>query len=554
MLRDTAGWNESDPDGSHVHAVTPTGGGYDGTGKASDVVYPADGTKVAFVVSAGSPCPADAPFLVARIVNTDRGPLTDPDAVNTEEQVLNTDLPTVPPAARHGLLAVLLAGQAMASMDTSIVTVAAPDIRSGLHASGGALQLIITGYVLAFAVTLVIGARLGDRYGHGVVFRRGLAAFMVTSAACGSVPSAGALAGFRVAQGVSAALVVPQVLSVIQLEFRGRALARAIGWYSMVLALGVAAGQVAGGLIVSADLFGTGWRPIFWVNIVIGAGVLAVSARVLPVHPGSRGGGLDPVGAVLLAGAMTAVVVPLAVGREHGWPAWTWCSLGIGAALLAGFASWERRVTAIGGTPLLHLRVLSRPAVRPGLVACWVVMGCYSAVGFTITLHLQSGLGFSPLRAGLTFLPYTFGFAAVGLTWSRMPAPARVALPVAGPVSFGCAFVALTALAHGPWPTIAAPALLAVAGAGHAAGFSPLLSRITESAGPESASAVSALANTGSLLAGVLSIAGLGGVYLSVAGPGFQSSADGLAHVAWFMAVLLGFGTLCATRSTRTAL
>ncbi|NUR29141.1 MAG: MFS transporter [Catenulispora sp.] len=437
----------------------------------------------------------------------------------------------------------------MASMDTSIVTVAAPDIRSGLHASGGALQLIVTGYVLAFAVTLVIGARLGDRYGHGVMFRYGLAAFMATSAACGLAPSAGALAGFRVVQGVSAALVVPQVLSVIQLAFRGRALARAIGWYSMVLALGVAAGQVVGGVLVSADLFGTGWRPIFWVNILIGTIVLAASGRVLPAGRGTRTGGLDPAGALLLAAAMTALVVPLAVGREHGWPVWTWVSLGVGAVLLAGFVRWESKVAAVGGTPLLNLRVLTRPAVRPGLAACWTVMGCYSAVAFILTLHLQSGLGFSPLRAGLTFLPYTFGFATVGLTWSRMPARVRTALPIAGPVAFAAAFGALAALSHGPWPTAAAPVLLVVAGAGHAAGFSPLLARITESAGPDSASAVSALANTGSLLAGVLSVAGLGGVYLSVAGPFFQSSADGLLRVAVFVAVFLGLGAVGAARS-----
>ncbi|NUP53107.1 MAG: MFS transporter [Catenulispora sp.] len=437
----------------------------------------------------------------------------------------------------------------MASMDTSIVTVAAPGIRAGLHASGGALQLIVTGYVLAFAVTLVIGARLGDRYGHALVFRRGIAAFMATSAACGLAPSAAALTAFRVAQGVSAALVVPQVLSVIQLGFRGRALARAIGWYSMVLALGVAAGQVAGGVLVGADLFGTGWRPIFLVNVVIGAGVLALAARVLPTRPGSRAGGLDPIGALLLAFAMTAVVAPLAVGREHGWPVWTWCSLGAGGGLLAGFAMWERRVAATGGTPLLDLRVLNRPAVRPGLAACWIVMGCYSAVGFTITMHLQSGLGFSPLRAGLTFLPYTAGFATVGLTWARMPARVRTALPIAGPVAFAGAFGALAASAHGAWPTAAAPALLIVAGAGHAAGFSPLLSRVTESVGAAGASAVSALANTGALLASVLAVAGLGGVYLSAAGPAFHGSASGLLHVAWLVAAFLALGVGSAVRA-----
>ncbi|WP_344665924.1 MFS transporter [Catenulispora yoronensis] len=477
--------------------------------------------------------------------------------METKPQALRVAEPTdAEPSPKRGLVPVLLAGQAMASMDTSIVTVAAPDIRTDLHASGGALQLIVTGYVLAFAVTLVICARLGDRYGHGVMFRRGLVAFMLTSAACGAAPSAAALAVFRVVQGVSAALMVPQVLSVIQLGFRGRALARAIGWYSMVLALGVAAGQVAGGVLVAADLFGTGWRPIFWVNVVVGSAVSAVAGRVLPARPGNRTGGMDPIGALLLAVAMTGLVVPLAVGREHGWPLWTWCSLSAGGVLVIAFTGWERRVTARGGTPLLDLRVLSRPAVRPGLAACWLVMGCYSAVAFVLTLHLQSGLGFSPLRAGVTFLPYTFGFAAVGLTWSRMPTHVRALLPVGGPVAFAVAFSALAASAasaasHHHWPTVLAPPLLAVAGAGHAAGFSPLLARVTESAGPGPASAVSALANTGSLLASVLAVAGLGGVYLTFAGPAFTTSAEGLARVAWCVVGLLALGAVCAARSTR---
>jgi MFS family permease len=459
-----------------------------------------------------------------------------------------------PPSVRHrGLLAVLLTGQAMATMDASVANVAAPSIRAGLHASGGALQLIVSGYVLAFAVVLVIGARLGDRHGHGRVFCCGLGCFMAASLACGLAPSAAGLTGFRILQGAAAALLVPQVLSLIQLRFDGPARARAIGWYSMVLALGVAAGQLAGGLIVSADLFGTGWRPVFWVNVVVGAVLLPICHRVLPAESGSRAGRLDWGGAVLLAAAMIAVVVPLVVGREHGWPLWTWCSLGAGCALLAGFAGWEVRVADGGAVPLLDLTVLDRPTVRPGLAACCVVMGCYAAWCFVLTLHLQSGLGFSPLRAGLTFLPYTAGFASVGLTWSKLPPRLRLALPVAGPAVFAAALIALTGLAHGPWPAAASIPLLAAAGAGHAGGFSPLLACITESAGPGNASAVSALANTGALLANVLGVAALGGLFLSTAAPALSHSAAALGHVAWTAAGLLMLGAGCAARVGRVA-
>ncbi|MBS2964188.1 MFS transporter [Actinocrinis puniceicyclus] len=459
-------------------------------------------------------------------------------------------VPKAPPRGR-ALLAVLLGGQAMATMDASIVNVAAPSIRTGLHASGGALQLIVTGYVLSFAVVLVIGARLGDRRGHARMFRLGLASFMAASLACGLAPSAAALTGLRVVQGAAAALLVPQVLSVIQLRFEGRALARAIGWYSMVLALGVAAGQLAGGLIVGADLLSAGWRPVFLVNVLVGAVLLAVCSRVLPMDRGTGAGRLDAPGSSLLAFAMVAVVLPAALGREHGWPPWTWCSFGAGCAAMAGFGWWETRLQRSGAEPLLDLTVLTRVGVRPGLAACCVVMGCYAAVFFTLTLHLQSGLGFTPLRAALTLLPYPAGFAAMGLTWTRMPVPVRSALPVAGPVAFAGAFLALAAPGYGRWPVVAAVPLLAVAGAGHAAGFSPLLSRITEAAGPGRASAVSALANTGSLLANVLGVAGLGGLYLSAAGPRATQSADALTRVAWSTALLLAFGAACAARAQR---
>lgn len=510
----------------------------------------ADGESVALEVSPGTPhtgtlaAATDKSEARKNRKSTQAGP-ADTGLMETK---LLTQISDASPAlsGRRVLLAVLLSGQAMATMDASIVNVAAPSIRAGLHATGGALQLIVAGYVLAFAVVLVIGARLGAGYGHGRMFRLGVAAFMAASLACGLAPSATALIGFGILQGAAAALLVPQVLSVIQLRFEGAARAKAIGWYSMVLALGVALGQLTGGLIVSADLFGTGWRPVFWVNVVVGAVVLAASRRLLPPDAATRDEPVDLIGALLLACSMSAVVLPLAVGREQGWPVWTCISLGAGCALMAGFAWWQLRLAASGSMPLLNLKTLARPGVRPGLIACCIVMGCYAAVFFTVTLHLQSGLGFTPLRAGLTLLPYTAGFAIVGLTWARLPTRVWPGLPVAGPVAFAVALLALASLAHGGWPTVPVAIALTFAGAGHAAGFSPLLARITEAVGPDRASAVSALANTGALLANVLSVAGLGGLYLSVAGPRMAHSADGLGRVAWFAAALLVLGAGCA--------
>lgn len=464
------------------------------------------------------------------------------------------------------LLAVLVTGQAMATMDSSIVAVAVNSIRSGLHASGAALQMIASGYVLSFAVLVVTGARLGDLWGRRRLFLAGVGGFTVTSAACGLAPSAGALVGARIAQGAMAALMVPQVLSLIQRHFDGEKRARAIGVYSFILALGVAGGQIAGGLIVTADLFGATWRPALLVNVPIGIGLLVAASRVLPPDPPAAADRprprLDPVGAVLLAVAMAALVVPVELGRESGWPIWTWCALAAGAAGVAGFWRHEERLAAgasrldpVGAVrrrePLVDPAMLRAPGMRPALASCCLVMGCYSAFLFTVTLHLQSGLGFTPLHAGLAFLPYTVGFGVTGLNYHRLPQPIRAALPIVGPLAFAVAVLGLLALlaGSGGWPDVAVSPLLALAGAGHAAGFSPLLARMTAAVAAEHASALSGVTSTGTLVASAAGVVGVGSLYLAVAEHDPSRSVTGLDHVAAAVAALLLVGTGLAARA-----
>jgi MFS family permease len=451
-----------------------------------------------------------------------------------------------------GLLAVLLVGQAMATMDGSIVAVAIPTIRATLGASGGEIQLILAGYLLAFAVLVVTGARLGDRYGHGRVFRAGLACFTLASLACGLAPTAVALVLARLAQGAAGALMVPQVVSLIQLHFDGARRARAVALYSMVLALGVAAGQIVGGLMVALDLAGTAWRPAFLLNVPVGAGLLLAGRRLAAAPAGRRAPRLDLVGVAALAAALTAVTVPLVIGRERGWPDWSFPILAAGAAGLLGFQAYERRLAARGGSPLVDPAAVRPAGVRPGLLACFLIMGCYTAYLFALTLHLQGGLGFGPLAAGLTFLPYPAGFATLSLGARWLAEPVRSRLPVAGPLVFGGAIAVLAVLvAGGDRPGAATVPLLYAAGAGHAAGFSPLFTSLLARIEPRYAATVSGMASTGTLLAGVLSVSTLGGVYLAVVGDDPTRSATGLAAVTALVAALLVFGALLARRSLR---
>ncbi|MEW2353003.1 MFS transporter [Spirillospora sp. NPDC029432] len=451
-----------------------------------------------------------------------------------------TSNPPAPPAARRGaMLAVLLTGQVMASMDGSIVSVSAQAIREDLHAGGAAVQLIVSGYLLTTGVLLVTCARIGDVVGQRRAFLVGLGWFTGASLLCGLAPNVPALVAARVAQAVGAALMTPQVFALIQLHFGGDARRRAIGLYGMVLALGVALGQVVGGVLVSADLFGLSWRPVFLVNLPIGAVLLALGPRVLPDVRTGGNARLDPLGVVILTVAMTAFTLPLIFGREFGRPGWALLSLASGAVLLLAFARYETRAR----DPLLDPAVLRPGGVKPGLAACWIVMGCYTVLLLVLTLHMQSALGFSALQAGLAFVPYTLGFAALSLTWTRYPRRLRDALPVAGPIVFAVAATTLVLLFRARWSAYGSAPLLLVAGAGHAAGYNPLIARIASLVEPRLAASMSALNSTGPMLAGVTAVAGLGSVYFAA-----PTSAGGLLRATLAVAVLLTLGATCAAR------
>jgi len=441
-------------------------------------------------------------------------------------------------------LVILLAGQAMATMDQSILAVAAPGLRTDLHATDGQLQLVVAMYTLAFAAFVVIGARLGDVVGRRRAFLAGLGAFTLASLAGGLAPSPAALIVARAVQGAAAAVMTPQVLSIIQLQFTGELRARAIGAYSLVLAVGVAAGQVVGGLLVGAHLLGDAWRPALLLNAPIGVVVLLAAGRGLPdVARGARRR-LDGGGAVLLAASLLALILPLTFGRDAGWPAWVWPCLAGCALGLAAFVGLERRVRARGGDALFDLDLLRVGGVAFGVAAVLLVMGCYAGFLLTLTLHLQDALGFTPLQAGLTFAAYAIGFAVASLTWTRAGAATRDRLPVLGPLLMGAALLALGLVAGGGgWPVAVTLPLLAAAGVGHAWGFSPLANRLTTLARPDQAADLSGLVLTATLVGTSTGVAAFVGVYLSLAPRG---SAHALGVTTAVLAGVLVLTAACA--------
>ncbi|MEU8541638.1 MFS transporter [Streptomyces sp. NPDC048717] len=441
----------------------------------------------------------------------------------------------------------MLAGQFMALLDVFIVNVAAPAIRSSLGATGAGIQLVVAGYTIAYAVLLITGARLGELLGHRRVYLAGLALFTAASLACGVAGGTGQLIVFRVLQGAGSALMIPQVLSLIQRNFTGESRVRALSAYSAVLATGSAAGQVLGGVLVSADLFGTGWRPVFLVNVPIGLVLLLLGARVLPRDPArsaERARPLDIPGLLLLAGSVSLLTVPLVLGQEIGWPLWTWLSLGGSLFLFAAFGTYEARLARRGGAPLLTPRVLRAPGMGRAAVRIAAVMAVNGGFLFTLTIHLQGGLGQSALRTGLGFAPMAAVFGVVGLTWRRWPARLRPFLVPGGFLVAAVSALAVGALfaggGSGGW--LLYPVFCAM-GAGLAMAFSPALTSALENVRPADAADASGLLAMMNQLGQLIGIAAIGTLFLGrITGPGAEVSARAVGVCAFALALtaLLG--------------
>ena len=314
--------------------------------------------------------------------------------------------------SRWAALPVLLTGTFMVVLDFFIVNVALPSMQRDLHAGTGAIEWVVAGFALTSAVFLITAARLGDRIGRRRMFSIGLGVFTLASAACGAAGRPSMLVAARLAQGVGAALVMPNVLSIINVSYSGADLPRALGIYGLVMGLAAACGQLIGGGLIQADVAGSGWRACFLINVPVGIAALALAPRLVPESRSERLPGLDPLGTLLLTAGLTAVVLPLVEGRQHGWPAWTWISLAVAPLLLLGFASQQRGLARRGGEPLLPPAMFRARSFSAGLLT-QLVFWCGQASFFLVlALYLQQGRGLSALDAGLVFTIMAVAYVA----------------------------------------------------------------------------------------------------------------------------------------------
>lgn len=319
-------------------------------------------------------------------------------------------------------LAVILSGMFISLLDSLIVNVALPSIRTSLHASESELSWVVSGYALGLGLALIPAGRIGDRIGHKWVFILGLALFTATSMACGLSQDGGQLVIWRVLQGVAGGIYIPAVGSFIQLLFTGKDRGRAFGIMGAVIGLSSAVGLIVGGLII--QLFGTadGWRWVFFVNLPIGVFAVIASIFILPGRERNldRRTGLDLTGALILAAGLVAILVPLIDGQQEDWPLWTWLSLAGGVLLLVAFAFWEIGVARRGALPLVPPSLFHHASFTMGMLLSLIYFAGFTSIFFTVSILWQAGLGHTALESGLFTLPIAVGTFFASMASQRL--------------------------------------------------------------------------------------------------------------------------------------
>ena len=339
----------------------------------------------------------------------------------TEQQTGSADETYEPDPRRWRALSVTLVAGFMTLLDVSIVSVALPSMREALDASASGVQWVVSGYALTFGLVLVPAGRLGDAFGRRRIFLVALAGFVLASAAAGAAPNAELLVAARLLQGVAAGFLAPQNSALIQQLFRGPERGKAFGLFGATVGLSTAIGPVVGGLLIG--LFGEdlGWRAIFFVNVPIGVVALVLAARLLPKgRPTGTSTDIDVVGTVLLGLGAVLVLLPL-VQAESGGLSRLWFLFLLGAAALAGFTWWERRVVARGREPVFDVRLLTQTrGYAAGVAVGTVYFIGFSGIWLVFALYFQTGLGWTALHSGLSVMPFAIGAAGSAALAGRL--------------------------------------------------------------------------------------------------------------------------------------
>ncbi|WP_330461869.1 MFS transporter [Streptomyces sp. NBC_00820] len=435
-------------------------------------------------------------------------------------------------------------------VDVTIVNIAIPSIEHDAGASFSQIQWITAGYALAFAAGLITGGRLGDIHGRKRLFLLGIAGFTVASALCGFAANPEMLVASRILQGAMAAMMVPQVLSIVHATFPAHERGKVFGLFGAIVGLGAVSGPLLGALLTEWNLFGLEWRPIFLINLPVGLVALFLGRRYITESRAPKALKLDLVGVALVTLGLLMLLYPLTRGRELGWPLWGYVSMAGAFVVFAVLVAYERRKADRDGSPLIELSLFRVKSFAAG-IAVQTVFGVALGIFFLVwTLYMQIGLGWRPLRAGLTGVPFSLAVStAAGLSVQKLvPRFGRKVLQ-AGALVMGAGVLIYIGEAHRYGLAIASWQMtlpLVVMGAGMGLIVAPLTDAVLSEVPREHAGSASGLINTVQQMGNALGLGLVSVVFFGViddrlartqVGPAF---AHAFQHALWWVAAVMG--------------
>ncbi len=441
---------------------------------------------------------------------------------------------------RWVVAAVVLASAVMDLLDATIVNIAAPSIHRDLGGGASTIQWLSAGYTLAFAVLLIAGARLGDILGRRRLFLAGSAGFTVFSAACALAPTIGVLIVFRVLQGASGALMIPQGFGLMKQAFTDEAeLGKALSLFGPATGLAMLAAPILAGALVDANLWGTAWRLVFLINVPIGALTLPLALRSLPrgaTHPGVK---LDLTGVGLVGLALVAIIYPLIQGRTDGWPLWSFAMIAASVVLFLVFLLHERR----SHNPLIEPTLLTNRTYLSGIAVVLALFGAFGGLLLSVSLFGQLGEGWSPIHAALTLTPMVVGMilgmvgsAALVSRLGRHLLHVGILLIVAG--TAGLALVLTGAHAASSWDLV--PGLFFI-GAGVGASIGQLFQFILTSVTMDEVGSASGVMEAVQQLSTALGVAVLGTIFFASFGHELPTDALRVTALACLVPLAAAF-------------
>jgi EmrB/QacA subfamily drug resistance transporter len=436
-------------------------------------------------------------------------------------------------------LTTLIFGAFLPMLSFFVINVALPAIGSDLRATSGELQLVVGSYGIAVATLLVVGGRLGDKFGRKRLFMIGLVGFTVMSLICAVAPTIGVLLVARVVQGAAGAAVTPQVLATITSLLTGEHRARAMAMYGVAGGAAAAFGQILGGVLVEANVFDLGWRAVFLINVPVGIVGVAAAVRLIPETKAGKAQRVDLVGAALLALTLVLLLLPLTEGRPLGWPLWTWLCLAATIPAVLALGVHQHRSEQSGRSPLIPPTVLRLRAMRIGLLLAVAFFTTFGGFMFVFALATQGEAHMSPLEGGLSLLPMAVGFLITSIYGPRLQVRYGAGLIVRGWIIQGIGYAVLAVAALTLWPDVnplklALPMLIAGFGSGLV--MVPLMGVVLSQVPPAQAGLGSGILLTSQQTCLALGAATVGTAYLSLAsrswGQGGALAAVALAITA----------------------